>query len=136
MMNLLLTFVFTGLSLANDALLIDPSITSTITTAPDGSEHTLIPMVMTDLTGLPSTTTVTTTITEAINGELVTPTHDIAVQPQGIWWRDGLLGPPIPIPTFAITPGEGQDNDTLVPPIINVSAFPAVVIYGEVLMIE
>jgi hypothetical protein len=102
-MHLTLLLSLVGLAIANDALFKDPSITTVYTTDANGLVHTLIPMVMTNLTGLDSTTTVTTTITEANPRELLTPTHTISGQPSGIWWRDGLLGPPIPIPEFALT---------------------------------
>ncbi|PVI00571.1 hypothetical protein DM02DRAFT_708092 [Periconia macrospinosa] len=107
-----------GLAAANDALLQNPSITSTITTASDGSLHTIIPMVMTDLVTLASTTTVTTTITVFTDNDLATPTHTIAVQPSGIWWRDGLVGPPVPIPSFALNPGLNSSSG-LLPPVVN-----------------
>jgi len=114
-MHYFLILTLSGLSVANDALLQDPSITSAVTTATDGSLHTIIPMVMTDLVDLATTTTVTTTITEFLDNELQTPTHDIVVQPSGIWWRDGLLGPPIPIPSFALEPGSMTSSGTGLP---------------------
>ncbi|CAI6334307.1 unnamed protein product [Periconia digitata] len=117
-MNYFQLLSLAGLAAANDALLQNPSITSTITTDSDGSLHTIIPMVMTDLATLTSTTTVTTTITEFTDDSLATPTHTIAVQPSGIWWRDGLVGPPIPIPSFASNP-EATSSSNLPPPPIS-----------------
>lgn len=31
------------------------------------------------------------------------PTRTITVQPSGIWWRDGVLGPPVPAPEISLT---------------------------------
>lgn len=70
-----------SLSAADNVPLSDPAIISTVVTGQDGIAHTLIHFVWPDLTTLASTTTVSTTITETENGNLVTPTVEITVQP-------------------------------------------------------
>lgn len=90
-------------SIPDDVLLTNPSITAVATTHSNGMANRIIPMIMTDLTGLNSTTIVTTTIKEGVVGEWSAPTRTITVQPSGIWWRDGFFGPPVPIPEFALT---------------------------------